>query len=151
TGSAARPAAYESGIENVDGTFQLFTKEIRPAAGNAEEWTKLYSDFLGRPARLVRSDGASRQFFYNAAGQLRKVRDLDGRSTLFSYNQKGEREYTALDVDNSDTIDLAGDDRVARVLRDVVNGRKRTRTFTWPQRGRDEPLLSSTVETSFDG
>jgi RHS repeat-associated protein len=131
----------------------LFTREVklRSDGTDAGEWTTTYEDFLGRPWRAVRSDGSSREWTYNPVGQLRREQDYDGFVTLYAYNQRGEREYTAIDVDDSDTIDLAGTDRVVRLVRDILPGAVRQRTYLWPTAGIDAPLLALEETTAFNG
>ncbi|HXJ57699.1 MAG TPA: RHS repeat-associated core domain-containing protein [Verrucomicrobiae bacterium] len=153
SGSASRPVHYSYGVEMMEGSPRRFILETaRNFDGTSPgPWTKTYLDALGRPSRMVRADGAIREFFYNAGGQLRKQRDFDGRATLYAYNPRGEVEFTALDVDDSDTIDLAGVDRVSRQVTDFVDGRQRTRRYVWPVAGVDAPQLDSTQERSLDG
>src|SRR5262249_36058181 len=148
-----RPVYYSYGVETVEGSPRRF---ILAAARNfdgttAGPWTKTFLDARGRPWRMVRADGAVREFFYNARGQLRKQRDFDGRATLYAYNSRGEVEFTALDVDDSDTIDLAGVDRVSRQVINFVDGHQRIRRYVWPVSGVDAPQLDSSRESSLDG
>jgi RHS repeat-associated protein len=152
-GTGAIPMRFEYGVELLDGIPSLFAREIRLHSDGSDtgEWTTTYEDFLGRPRRAVRSDDSSRDWTYNAAGQLRRERDYDGIVTLYAYNERGEREYTALDLDASGNIELAGMDRVVRTVREFAPGHARERTFLWPYAGLDTPLLVQEEETAFDG
>ena len=152
-GSASNPSRYEYGVDEDDGEYRFFTKEIKrtDSETDSSEWTKTYLDMLGRPCKTLYADGTYRQSFYDRSGKLCKQRDPDGRITLYAYNARGELEFTALDVDQSDSIDLDGADRVTRKVTDIASGRVRTRTFVWPTIGAADSLLVSTREVSPDG
>jgi RHS repeat-associated protein len=152
-GSAAHPVAYHYGVETVAGATQVYVEE-RKRTGNGqdtEEWTRTYYDSFGRPCRILRSDGGTRELAYNAAGQLKRERDFDGIITLYAYNARGELEYTAIDANSSNAIDLDGSDRVVRVVRDVTAAGQVTRMFVWPEAGVDQPVLALTREVSANG
>src|SRR5262245_61906153 len=120
------------------------------AGTDAGQWLKTYSDAAGRLTSQSRADGATSEFFYNSFGQLRKQRDFDGRVILYAYNDRGELEYTAIDANDSDSIDLDGIDRVSRTTREVVDGRWRTRTEVWPTAGVNKPALASMRQAAPD-
>jgi hypothetical protein len=98
--------------------YPFAAKEIKLDANynDTSEWTKTYTDMLGRTYKTVYPDAAYHQSFYNNLGQLWKERDPDGVVTLQQYNAKGELEYTALDIDRDDVIDFGGTDRITRTV-----------------------------------
>lgn len=128
SGTGTAPMRYEHGIETDnsggDGDRQ-FQKVIRlTATGGTDEWTKSYTDFLGRPYKTLLqyaySPPASLADYpfdlteFNSLGQVRRRVDADGVATLFRYNAKGELEVTAVDVDNNQTVDETGKDRLTK-------------------------------------
>ena len=48
-------------------------------------------------------EGATNQSFFNNKGQLIKQVDPDGVTTLYEYNDRGEREVVAIDMDRNRT------------------------------------------------
>ncbi len=167
-GSAARPVKFVYGVisDTHDGrTFNAqFTREIKLGSGSEEtEFITTYTDMLGQIYKVEspRPNGSvltSTISFFNNSGQLIKTVDPDGVTTLFTYNAKGEREDTAVDVDGNDIIDYSGIvDRITRtetfVINDPVRGPvRRTESTVWTddnaQSGTD---LVSTVDVSIDG
>jgi RHS repeat-associated protein len=114
-----------------------------------------FTDAVGRSYQTIYSDGATNLSFYNALGQLWKSIDPDGVTTIYQYNAKGEQEYTAIDMDHSDAIELGGTDRVTRTVNDVttyggVNVR-RSRLYSWMGNGSSTSTLLSVMERSVDG
>ena len=171
TGSAVHPVRYEFGV-NTDISSpdygNRYTKIIRlntdPALTDTLEWTQTYTDALGRAYKTVFAprpgidDSAHppyTQQFYNTKGQLWKERDADGVVTLYGYNDKGEREYTAKDLNSNGAIDLTGPDRITRVVRTIVptDGIKpdliQVDNFVWDD-GQSVGTLVSRVQTSTD-
>ncbi len=168
TGTAVFPVRYDYGIEldpNSPG-FQLpYTRETKLNASGAEtpEWIMTYSDSLGRlihtiypdrtPASLA--DNPVHQTSYHANGQVSRERDPDGVTTLFAYAPGGDLTLTALDLNQNNQIDLAGVDRVSRLLTDVTSldgvDVTRSRRYVWNQPQTDAPTLVATLETSTDG
>ena len=152
SGTAAYPLKYEYGIEP-DGPFM---KEIRLGPNGEEtEWTKTFTDLLGRSYKTVQADGSTTQSFFNSQGQLIKQTDPDGVTTLFQYNAKGELEYTAIDMDRNGLIDFTGTDRIIRTQNDVVTAHdttvRRTTTTVWTTDGSDATSTVAINETSADG
>ncbi|MGO8931763.1 MAG: RHS repeat domain-containing protein [Limisphaerales bacterium] len=156
TGTAVFPAGYDYGVESESGVQRAYTKETKlDASGNGtSEWTKTYSDMLGRAYKTLYADSASSQSFYNNQGQLWKQVDPDGVSTLYQYNGKGEQEYTATDMNTNGVIDFPGTDRITRTVSDVIyDGNnsayvRRTLTYVWTTDNQDASLLLTTAETS---
>ncbi|MBI4657882.1 MAG: RHS repeat protein, partial [Verrucomicrobia bacterium] len=161
TGTAARPVRYEYGTNSISGVIRSYTKEIKlDASGNdTAEWTLTYKDMLGRDFLTVYAAASEpypfKRSFYNNKGQLWKQADPDGVTTLYGYNAKGELEYTALDVNRNDFIDLNGPDRITRTFSDVISNYgtmvRRTRAYVWGTNYVDSATLQSTVETSASG
>jgi YD repeat-containing protein len=157
TGSATRPVRYGNDVEIESGVNREIRYEVKlDAAGNdTSEWVKVFRDMLGRNYKRQYADGAAEFNFYNAKGQLWKRQDADGVVNLQAYNELGEVEYTAVDFDRNDQIDLAGRDQVTRTLREVVKDHgvtvRRTQTWVWPENGQDTPVTSSTTEAAVEG
>ena len=177
TGTAVFAARYEYGIETtgVD-AGKFFTEEIKLLADqvtDSSEWTKTYTDALGRSCKTIVADSTTgteadnpfTKSFYNNKGQLAKTVDQDGVTTLFQYNLKGEREYTAVDLSSANNtadgngnfpIDL-GVDRVSRTVSDVFNNTtlgynvRRSQTEVYPTDAVSTPLLVSKQEVSTSG
>ncbi len=157
TGTAVHGVRYEYGVEQDDGVYRRYTKEIKLNTDGSDslEWTKTYFDMIDRPYKTVYADGSYSQSFYNNKGQLWKQRDPDGIVTLFAYNDRGELETTAIDMDHNDTIDYAGSDRIVRSQNSVTNiaviVRLRTTTTEWTTNGSSATLTTSIVDTSASG
>ena len=156
SGTAVHGLRYDYGVEADGGVQRAYTKEIkRNGSSDTSEWTKTYTDMLGRPYKTLYPDNAASQTWYNSQGQLSKQVDPDGVTTLYSYNGKGEREYSALDLDRNNQVDYAGTDRITRTLSDIVADHgytvRRTRTFVWPTNSANSPLLASVTETAVNG
>jgi RHS repeat-associated protein len=154
SGSAVSPISYTSGVD----TSGRYTAEIKlDAAGGTNEWTKTYTDILGRAYKTVYASAVGVPYsisYFNALGQLTNQVDPDGVSKLYAYNAKGERTYSAVDVNTNGSIDFAGTDRLTLTTNDITfdNGAyvRRTRTFVWATAA-DSPTLVSTAENSVDG
>lgn len=152
TGTAVPHVQMEYGVEN----GELYAKEI--ALGDNEEttqWSKAYTDFLGRRYKTTFADGSFQQSWFNAQGQTVKSVDRDGVVTLFAYNGKGEREVVALDRTGNDVIDYAGLDRIAKTVTGVVTAHStnvwRTVTQVWDQDNADAPRTNEIRDVSVDG
>lgn len=159
SGTAVHPVRYEYSITLDDDQARLSVTEIKLDAENRDtpEWERSLFDAAGRRYKTIYPGPNTpfRQSSFNAKGQLWKERDPDGVVTLYGYNNRGEREFTCLDANQNDRIDLAGEDRIIRTVTDLVPARDtyvhRTRTFTWTSNHQDTPTLVSTVEQSVDG
>jgi RHS repeat-associated protein len=163
--TAAHPRKYEYGIaENLalpggGVTNARFTKEIRLREGGAEtEWTKTYTDMLGRTCRIETAQGGAAHPTiqeYNAVGQLVKTTDPDGVTMLYTYNAEGEREVEALDLNRNGVIDYAGTDRITKRVRAVtLRGTTKVRRETvsqWLTEGADTPTVISEVDVTPNG
>lgn len=136
TGTAVHPLKYEYGVD----TYGPYTKTIHVGANNAgTEWTKSYTDFLGRTYKTVTSGGAISQTFYNVLGQQIKAVDPDGVTSLYAYNARGEQEYAATDMNGNSQIDFAGPDRITRTQSAVLTAHsttvRRTTASVWTAAG----------------
>ncbi len=137
TGTAVHGMRYEYGVEQDGGVYRPYTKETKLTTEGTEtsEWTKTYTDMVGRQYKTVFADGAYSQSYFNNKGQLWKQRDPDGIVTLFAYNGRGELETTAIDLDQDDVIDYAGTDRITRTQNSVASSQgttvRRTTTSVW--------------------
>ncbi len=164
--TAVHPRKYEYGLaENLalpggGVTNARFTKEIRIREGGAEtEWTKTYTDMLGRTCRVETAHGGAAHpatYEYDAAGQLVKVTDPDGVITLHAYNAEGEREVDALDMNRNGAIDYAGADRIVKHARSVAQRAgntvvRRETTSQWLQEGADAPTVVSEIDRTPNG
>lgn len=153
SGTATAPLKYEYGVD-AEG---VFTKEIRVgSAGEETEWTKSYRDLAARPYKTVYADGSFSQSFYNSKGQLAKVVDPDGVTTLYAYNNLGEQETVALDLNRNGLIDFDGTDRVTKTTSLVTTARgttvRRQTTTVWTTNGNGTATQDvSIVESSVDG
>lgn len=153
TGSAVQqPVRFEYGSDQ-EGAF---TKEIFLGdSGETTEWTKTYYDVALRPYKIVSPDGTARQLFYNNLGKLAKEIDPDGVTTLYTYDEQGEEEYKVVDMNRNGQIDFTGEDRITRVVRDVVVSHNvtvaRETTSVWDQPGVDHARVLAVKETTLDG
>jgi YD repeat-containing protein len=153
------------GVSNVYGVdipagetnYRSYTQQIdlNTNGSPTSEWTKTYTDMMGRNYKTVYADGNSNKSIYNDQGQLSEQIDPDGITTLYQYNDKGQLVYTATDINTNGVIDFNGPDRITETVSDVVtdNGTtvNRTRTFVWNANGSAVSNLVSIVETSADG
>jgi RHS repeat-associated protein len=149
TGTAVFPVRYEYGVESDDGVPRPFTKEIKLNLNGTDtaEWTKTYTDLLGRNYKTVFAAASTPYPFtlstFNNAGQLVSQADPDGVVTLYAYNTKGELEYTCLDSNRNGTLDFTGPDRITRTVNVVSNyfepldyaTVRGTLTYQWTENG----------------
>jgi YD repeat-containing protein len=153
TGSAVHGSRFEYGADS-NGAW---TKEIKlnPNGSDTSEWTKTYTDMVGRPYLIVHSDGSKARSYFNDNGQLVKQVAEDGVTTLLAYNAKGEQEYVAVDMNQNGSIDFNGTDRISRVQRSVVSDqgtvKRRTTTTVWTTEGTGDTETVNVSETSADG
>lgn len=153
TGTAVtNPARYVTGFD-AEGHY---TQEIRYGSGGEQsEWQKTYTDMLSRNTKTVYADGSSSSSFYNDAGQLSKTVDPDGVTTLFAYNNLGEQEIVAVDMNRNGAIDLTGTDRITKTTGLFTSARgvtvRRTTTTVLTAEGAASTQDVSITETSVDG
>ncbi len=152
SGTGVHSLNYEYGAD-ANGRW---TKEIRIGANNAQtEWVKTYTDMLGRQYKTVYPDNAVSQSYFNATGQLVKQVDPDGVTTLYGYSAKGTQEYTAVDMNVNDQIDLTGTDRVTRNETSVLEAHnttvRRSTTTLWTTNGNGNTVTAAVNDSSADG
>ena len=154
-GTAVSPMQYVYGAVQ-DGTpWREFTQEIKLVSGGTNEWTKTYTDGVGRGYKKLYATAsgtnAFEQPFYNNHGQLAESVDADTITTLYQYKTDGELEYQAIDLNQNDSLDMDGSDRVTQTERTVLaagSGRSdRVQVDTYAGGG----TLVSSVESSTDG
>jgi len=163
-GSAVQGLRYAYNVVQDNGIYvQVSTQTRLENDGTpSPEYTTTYTDFAGRSYKTEYPwpDGGGSVFTisqYNSKGQLAKVTDPDGVTTLYQYNGRGELETAAIDMANPDSIDFAGTDRITRTRSFVNNASSRgvpVRTFmseVWEIDNADQPTVLQTTETSLDG
>ena len=156
SGTATAPLSYDYGIDATG----VFTKETKIGAQNATtEWTKSYTDFAGRSFKTVYADNATTQSYFNSIGQLIRQVDPDGVTTLFAYNNRGEQEVSAVDLNGNNTIDYDGTDRITKSVNTIAAKTDLTGSYTvrrttvevWEADAADTPVKVSISEQSTDG
>jgi YD repeat-containing protein len=159
-GTAAFPVRYEYGVEQDGGVYRAYTKEIKLNAGGSDtsEWTKTYTDALGRSYKTLyaaASGTPATVSYFNLKGQLTNQVDPDGVMTLYQYNDKGEVEYTAADLNTNGVIDFSGTDRITRTITYLTNVNyvdvRRTLTYVWTTDSQNTSLLVSTRDVATSG
>jgi RHS repeat-associated protein len=139
---------YEFGVDTA-GFFE------KVSTLGTSEWVMTHTDFLGRHKKTTTSGGAVSEKFYNSKGQLEKEVDPDQIVTLFFYNTRGELEDQAIDINQNDTIDRMGPDRVLKTANSVNSSRgtqvHRTTTLVYGTPGEETLTTLSTSEQSVDG
>ena len=150
-GTAVSPLRYAYGTWSATGQAGQWTQEIKVGAADSEaEWVKSYADLAGRQVKTEYPDSAYAAFAYNPLGQLVSQTDPDGVATLFAYNAEGQREVTAIDLDQNGVIDHAGTDRITKTATDVYNKSgtvvRRTSTQVWATDNSDTATTVSVAE-----
>jgi RHS repeat-associated protein len=143
-GDATFGTRYFHDIEQDGGIWRLYSQvQKEDDSGNYPEWTKNYKDMVGRNYLVTHSDPnynyPRSTSYFNNMGQLVRYEDPDGVTTLYDYNDIGERSTTATDLNANDTIDYSGTDRITYTTRDVYSsgtggnplGKDAIRTQTW--------------------
>jgi RHS repeat-associated protein len=150
TGTAVHPQKY---AYDVDATYGAWTKTILLGSANEEtEWSKTYSDLVGRSYRTAQADGAVEQSIFNSKGQLIRRVDADGVAVLFAYDGQGRQQDTVLDINQNSAIDLTGSDRIVRTVRDVATAHSTTvQRATVTEYTETGTVVSSIEERSADG
>ena len=156
--AAANPLLYRYGVttDPVYGNYCAYTLTVKlTASGGTNEWEQSFVDVAGNQFATYYSDNSLSGGFVNPLGQMTNRIDADGLNTLYAYNPKGELMLTAVDMDQSWTLDYATD-RLTYTTNDVVydNGAivNRTCVFDWPVAGSATVSnLVSVSESSVDG
>ena len=77
----------------------------------SKETTTSQTDWAGRGVTTTKGTITQSQT-YNTLGQLEKTTDADNVSTLYAYNDIGERTTTAVDINGNGEINFNGTDRI---------------------------------------
>lgn len=158
-GTAVLPMRFTNGIVSLGGFDRLYSQEIKLLTNGADsgEWTLSVSDGLGRTLETQFSGNTTNRSIYNQIGQLVKQVDPDGVTMLFAYDNLGQLEYQAVDVNTNGVIDLSGVDRVTRSVTEITNDYtlfatiRRTRTYTYAISNSASATLLSEQIASIDG
>ncbi len=150
SGTAISPLKYIYGTWSASGQAGEWTQQITVGESASEtEWTKTYTDLARRTVKMEYADSVVATMAYNTLGQLVSQTDPDGVRTLYAYNAEGEREVTAIDMDQDGVIDYAGLDRITKTVRDVYSRSgtivNRTTTQVWAT---DNANTATTVSVS---
>ncbi|MDW8344588.1 MAG: hypothetical protein RMM51_08860, partial [Verrucomicrobiae bacterium] len=157
TGTAVHGVRYEYGVAPDEDGWRRFSKEIKLSSSGQDtaEWTKTFYDMLDRPYKVAYPDASFSRRWYNTKGQLWKERDPDGVVTLYGYNDRGEREITAVDINHNDVIDFEGHDRITIIRSSVLQARgvtvRRTTTIMHTTDGAPATEIIAIHDASFDG
>ncbi len=151
-GTGVHPVSYAYGVDASAGAWQ---QEFRGGDSAATEWTKTYTDTVGRAYKTQSAAGAVTQSFFNPQGQLIRSVDPDGVTTLYGYDARGAQDTVALDMDRNGQIDFGGTDWITRMMRSVVTAHgttvARTTTDAWNTNGTDAPAVIAIDDQSVDG
>lgn len=165
SGTAVAPIKYDAGFDS-DGEF---SKVIRIGDQGAEtEWTKAYSDFAGRALKTVYADGVVADIrLYNSKGQLSSLTQLPdsaapgavGSTVIYSYNDLGQVETVAVDLNHNRAIDYSGDDRIAKTTQKIISTShegvdyivQQTTSSIWATSGSNLSSTVSVSESTLDG
>ncbi len=122
SGNSVHGVSYEYGIEN----GQLYTKSYPTEIPS--QWTKSFTDFLGRNYKTVFADGTQGITYYDCLGRAVKHVSTSGKTMLTGYNAKGEVAKSAIDMNGNGVID-DGTDKVT-TYSNTVTGNVRRQTVT---------------------
>jgi RHS repeat-associated protein len=162
TSGPATHGVRHSATVLADGTTVRRETRLDTDGSPTPEWTESYTDMGGRSLKTVRNEGITTngpvvlsQSFYNDKGQVWKQVDADNVTTLYAYNQAGEREIVAVDVNRNDQIDFAGGDRITG-SRTVIGENdgvpvRRQISYVWTTDGLDTTQEVSVADSSVDG
>ncbi len=170
-GTAAHPVRYVYDVEQDAGVWRSTVKEIRlGTGGSTTEWTKSYTDALGRTYKTLYADNAVASLYYNLAGQLWKRVNPDTDTTLTRFNPRGEPEYTVLALSptakaytdylvfsNALATLTVTSNRITRIERVVLNNAtvganvSRTVTSVWTNDTSGNSVAITTNDVATDG
>jgi RHS repeat-associated protein len=139
TGTAVDPVRYEYGT---DSNGRQYTIEYRQTTtdnatySDTGEWTKTWTDMLGRQVQTESSDGTSTASSYGASGIVSST-DREGLTTTYTYDDLGRVETTTrAGVTTSYTYDALG--RVLTESRGVGSSSTVVRVLTYNASGEVE-------------
>ncbi|HWV99695.1 MAG TPA: RHS repeat-associated core domain-containing protein [Candidatus Acidoferrum sp.] len=106
-GTAVAPVRYVNDVELDGSYYRVCSQEIKlnSDGSDSSEWTRTYSDGAGnvyktvyapRPGVDDPNNPPAQLTFYNEFGRPWKQVDPDGVATIYTYNGKGDLEYTIL-------------------------------------------------------
>jgi YD repeat-containing protein len=100
TGNTTSAEQREYGVEVNDTIWSEFTKttKLDADANTTDEWTKTYSDGLGRPYKTLYADGAFTMTAYNTLGQTAFSRNPDAVTNYYYYNGQGEQTNNTVGI-----------------------------------------------------
>jgi RHS repeat-associated protein len=160
TGTAVHQVRYEYGPAQDNSIYRAYSKEIKLKSDGSDssEWQTNYLDGVGRSYKTLYAAAQApfpfRQSSYNSQGQLVEDQDPDNVTTLYQYNNKGEREYTATSSTQGSAIDFSND-RITRTIRDVttISGTNvlRAQTYAWVTNSSTVSNLVAEARVSTDG
>ena len=143
-GNATFPVRYESGTVTDANQEREYLREIKLDAngGDTNEKTTYLFDGVGRVYRVEKAAAtgpAVWQAVFNTKGQLERVSDPDGVTTIYEYNGLGERHLKAVKRDTASIITWTVDD-ITKVEREIVTDAQnnvllRFKTYAWTEEG----------------
>jgi RHS repeat-associated protein len=131
-GTAVVAEYHKTDVNTADGTLTAAAYTLQAsdfaAQTSAPRWSKATTDWAGRTIKEERPApiGASpttftKQYAYNASGQLIKGTETGVADTLYQYDGQGALQYSGLDINANGSLDLAGPDRVTQTRTQVYN------------------------------
>ena len=168
-GTAVKPTRIDY-LLGTNGEVALKETKLDASGNPTSEWSKTYTDFLGRDYKTVfadatpsdESDNPYAQLYFKDNGQLWKERDPDGLLTVNIYNTRGEGEYTMTGQKTEPATppaapDTAGEHRISRVERfvgsyldGITNSTLVMRVSEWTNANSANVVVSSETHTSLD-
>lgn len=150
TGTAQVSSYYTYGIEE-NGSQWL---KINMGGGNSARWQKNTDDLLGREV-LQECSGYNgtvmQQNFYNNQGMLTRREQTGTAPMLYEYDSLGNIVREGLDVDNSNTLELAGNDRITDYDISLNNTWKTVTTKTYGTNGSADATVISIQKERLSG
>ncbi|MCX6970735.1 MAG: RHS repeat-associated core domain-containing protein [Verrucomicrobia bacterium] len=142
SGTAAHPRTFS--YEEQSGA-QITKETLVGENGATTEFTKTFTDMAGRTSRIEASGRGAVVKGHNAKGQLASSTDADGVVTLFGYNDRGELETTAIDLDRDGQIN-AGDPATTTVTSVTGSGTTAALRVTTSEASENGPITTSVTD-----
>ena len=150
TGTAQVSFYYTYGI-NENGTQWL---KINMGGSDSARWQKNTTDFLGREVLQERSGyngTVTQQNFYNNLGLVTRREQTGSAPILYEYDSLGNIVREGLDVDNSNILELAGNDRITDYDISLNNTWKTVTTKTYGTNGSADATVVSILKERLSG
>lgn len=155
TGSAVIPTYSHHDLSSAGGESGYLVTVVYSAQDNGPRWSKVVTDWLGRKVHedkpAYNGGTFTKTYVYNSAGQLAKVTEPGVAPTLYQYNGLGEVEYSGLDINRNDVLDLGGVDRVTQVETKYVSQGaaywSQTLTYSYGQNNSSASILAGETLT----